>query len=216
MNHMKIYLFLVLLLISLPLIAAGSQISQFSLAAGTHQIAATIHQQGSGPGENAVLNFRSFPEGKLLTAMESDGFEAPMLFQHQGESFIHVSTIPTGSGAFVIDTIFWIAPDGTMHEIEFENAAEAYEGKVNAQETVLTGGPGVYCAGNKLKFEFYIAHKADPHCCPTAGKVTGSYKIVGEKTFDTHTNLYSSTFKMVAGQYSRSPVFPSEIPTSFP
>lgn len=148
--------------------------------------------------------------------MESDGFKAPMLFQEQGESFIHVSTIPTGSGAFVSDTIFWIAPDGTMHEIEFENAAEAYENKVNAQETVLTGGPGVYCTGNKLKFEFYIAHKADPHYCPTAGKVTGNYKIVGEKAFDSNTNLYSSTFKMMAGHYSRSPVFPMQISTNFP
>ena len=211
---MKRYAFLILVLISLPLIAVADQISQFSLAAATHKIAATISRQGSGFGENAVLNFRSSPDGKLLRVMESDGFEAPVIFQQNGESFVHVSTIPTGSGAFVSDTIFWIAPDGTMHEIEFENAAEAYEDNVDVQEMVLTGGPGVFCTGNKLKFEFYIAHHGDSHCCPTAGKVTGSYKIVGEKKFDTNTNSYSSTFKMVAGHYSRTPVSSSEMSAS--
>lgn len=146
--------------------------------------------------------------------MESEGFEAPVLFRQQGESFIHVSTVPAGSGAFVTDTIFWIAPDGTMHQIEFENAAEAYENKVDAQETVLTGGPGLYCAGNQLKFEFYIADRADPHYCPTAGKVTGSYKIVGEKIFYSNTNSYGSTFKIVVDQYFRSPVSSSDMSAS--
>jgi hypothetical protein len=215
MTNLKFYPLGVLLLISLPLIAAADQISQFSLVAGTHRIVATIQQPESGFAGNAVLNFRSSADGRLLAAMKSDGFEAPMIFQHHGESFVHVSTTPAGSGAFVSDTIFWIAPDSTMHEIEFKNAAEAYENKVNVQETVLTGGPGVYCSGNQLKFEFYIAHDRDSHCCPTAGKVTGSYKITGEKKYDTITNSYSSTFKMMAGHYLRTPVSSGAIYANF-
>ncbi len=211
MKLKKLYSFLILLLISMPLIAAD-QISQFSLAAGKHRISATIyHQHGSGFGESAVLNFRSFMDGKMLQAMESDGFEPPVLFQQHGENFVPVSTLPSGSGAFVDDTIFWIAPDGTMHEIEFANAAESYEDKVGVHETVLTGGPGVYCAGHQLKFEFYIAHNGDPHCCPTAGKVSGTYKMIGERRFDTSTNSYSSTFRMVAVHYSRTPVSSGEM-----
>ena len=92
--------------------------------------------------------------------MESNGFERPVLFRYHGEDFAHVYTTPAGSGAFVTDTIFWIAPDATMHEIEFENAAVAHEEKVDAEETVLTGGSGVNCTGGKLTFEFYIANKA--------------------------------------------------------
>jgi hypothetical protein len=93
-----------------------------------------------------------------------------------------------------------------MHEIEIESAADTYGEKVDAEETVLTGGSSVNCTGGKLKFEFFIANDGDSHCCPTAGKVTGNYKILGEKQFDSITKQYSSTFKMVVKHYSRTPI----------
>jgi len=215
MTNLKIHPFLILLLISLPIFAAAGQLSKISLVSGRHQIVATIYRQGQGFSENEALSFRSSPDGKLLRTMKSNGFERPVLFRYHGENFVHVSTTPAGSGAFVTDTIFWIAPDATMHEIEFESAAEAYEDKVDAEETVLTGGSGVNCTGGKLKFEFYIANNADPHCCPAAGKVTGNYKIVGNRKFDPITRQYSSTFKMVAKQYSRTPISTGEMSASF-
>jgi hypothetical protein len=215
MTNLKIHPFLILLLISLPIYAEARQLSKISLVSGTHQIVATIYRQGQGFGENEVLTFRSSPDGKLLKTMKSDRFERPVLFLYHGENFIHVSTTPAGSGGFVTDTIFWIAPDATMHEIEFEGAAEIYEDKVDAAEIVLAGGSGVNCTGGKLKFEFYIANEADPHCCPTAGKVTGNYKIVGKRKFDPITKQYSSTFKMVATQYARTPISSSEMSAHF-
>jgi len=215
MTNLKIHPFLILLLISLPIFAAARPLSKISLASGRHQIVATIYRQGQGFSENEALSFRSSPDGKLLRTMKSDGFERPVLFFYYGENFVHVSSIPAGSGGFVTDTIFWIAPDATMHEIDFEDAAEAYEDKFNAEETVLTGGSGVNCTGGKLKFEFYIANDADPHCCPTAGKVTGSYKIVGKRKFDPITKQYSSTFKMVTKQYLRTPISTGEMSASF-
>jgi hypothetical protein len=215
MSKVKIHPFLILLLISLPVIAGAGQISKISLVSGTHQIVATIYQQGQGFGENELLSFRSSPDGKLLKTMNSTGFEPPVLFHYYGENFVHVSTTPEGSGGFVTDTIFWVAPDATMHEIDFENAAEAYEHKVEAQEIVLAGGSGVNCKGGKLKFEFYIAKNADPHCCPTAGKVTGNYRIIGKGKFDPSTKQYSSTFKMVVTQYLRTPISSDEMLVSF-
>jgi len=119
---------------------------------------------------------------------------------------VHVSTTPAGSGGFVTDTIFWIAPDATMHEIEFVDAGEAYEDTIDGEEMVLAAGSGVKYTGGKLKFEFYIADAVDPHCCPTAGKVSGDYEIVGAGEFDPITKQYSSTFKMVATQYSRTAI----------
>jgi hypothetical protein len=216
-NHRNIHPFLILLLtiFIFPVFAVAGQLSKFSLREGTLHIEATIYRQGQGFGEKEVLSFRSSPDGTLLLTMKSDAFEMPVLFHYHGENFVHVSTTPVGSGGFVTDTIFWIAPDATMHEIEFESAAEAYEDKAGAEETVLTGGDGVNCTGGKLKFEFYIANDADPHCCPTAGKVTGNYEIVGKKKFDPITNLYSSTFKMVAKQYSRTPISSGEISANF-
>jgi hypothetical protein len=207
--NLKIHPFVILLLLSLPVFAAAGQVSKISLVSGTHQIIATISRQGQGFGGNEVLSFRSV-DGEALNTMKSNGFERPVLFSYRRENFIHVSTTPAGSGAFVTDTIFWIAPDTTMHEIEFESAAEAYEEKVNKEETVLGGGSGVDCNGGKLKFTFYIADNADPHCCPTAGKVIGNYEIVGKKKFDPITKQYSSTFRMVVKQYSRTPISSGE------
>ena len=210
LNDLKIRFFLMLLFISVPVFAGTGQLSKTSLISGTNQIVATIAQEGRGLHEGQVLNFRS-SSGRQLQTMKSDGFEKPVLFHYQGENFVHVSTVPEGSGGFVTDTIFWIAPDATMHEIDFEDAVEGYEQKVDADEVVLFGGSGLNYSGGELKFEFYIANKADPHCCPTAGKVTGNYQIVGEKKFDPVTQQYSSNFKMVPTQYSRTPITSGEM-----
>lgn len=214
MTNLKIHLFLIILLSSLPIFAGAGQLSKTFLVAGTHKIVATIYRQGQGFGANEVLSFRS-SHGKLLRTMESDGFERPVLFVHHGENFVHVSTTPAGSAGFVTDTVFWIAPDSTMHEIEFQNAAEAYDDKVDAEEIVLAGGSGPDCTGGKLKFEFYIANDIDPRCCPTGGKVTGNYEIVGKKNFDPLTKQYSSTFRMVANRYSRTPISSGEMSADF-
>lgn len=200
------YPFSLLLLISLPIFAGAGQLSNFVLVAGTHRIVATINHQGQGFRENEVLSFRSSIGGKLLKAMKSQGFEKPVLFHFQGEDFVHVTTNPAGSGAFVTDSVFWIAPDATMHEIEFESAAEEFQAMVDPQESVLNGGSGLICDGGELRFEFYIANDADAHCCPTAGKVTGNYKLVGKKKFDPITKEYSSTFRMVVEEYLRTEI----------
>jgi hypothetical protein len=215
MTNLKILPFVLFLLIGFPIFAGAGQLSKFSLVAGNHKILATIYQEGQGFGENEVLSFRSSASGKLLLTMTSDRFERPVLFRYHGENFVHVSTTPAGSGGFVTDTIFWISPDATMHEIEFENAAQNYEGKVDPQETVLTGGSGVTCNGGTLRFEFYIANDADAHCCPTGGRVTGNYQIVGNRQFDPITKQYSSTFKMVVKQYSRTPITSGEMLANF-
>jgi hypothetical protein len=215
MFHRRIHLFLTLLLISLPLFAGAGQPSEISLGSGPWQIIATIHRQGRGLRENEVLTFRSFADGTLLERMKSGGFETPVLFRYNAENFVHVSTTPAGSAGFVDDTIFWIAPDATMHQIDFENAAQTYEDKIDAQEVVNSSGSGLDSTGEGLKFEFYIANKVDPQCCPTAGKVNGSYQIVGNSKFDRVTRRYSCTFKMVVKQSSRTPVSNDEISPDF-
>ncbi len=211
MRIIKAYLFreilpvVVLLLIGFPLGAGAGQLSKFLLVAGKHEIIATIYQDGQGFLKNDVLSFRLSASGKLLKTMSSDRYERPGVFRYHGENFVHVSTTPAGSGGFVTDTIFWISPDAAMHEIKLEDAAENYEDKVDPQETVLSGG-SMNCNGDKLTFEFYIAKDSDLHCCPTGGRVSGNYEIVGNRQFDPITNQYSSTFKVVVKQYLRTPI----------
>lgn len=147
----------------------------------------------------------------LLTMKSEDGmpFEKFVRFQANAQSFIYASTAPEGTGAFMTENIFWIAPDRTIHPVSFEHAGRAYENKVTEGEFVLTGGPGILFSKGRLLFEFLIANYGDPQCCPTAGRISGTYKMIGEKEFDAPSKTYSSTFKLVVDRcrrYIESPV----------
>jgi hypothetical protein len=142
-------------------------------------------------------------------------FEKFIHFQENGEHFIYASTPPEGSGAFTTEAVFWIAPDGTTHPVVFEHAGRAYENQVNEGESILTGGPGILFSRGSLRFEFFIANEGDFHCCPTAGKISGTYKIVGEESFDPETKEYSCTFKLVPGRYKREISSSSDSSTEF-
>lgn len=142
----------------------------------------------------------------LLLTMQSEAgitFEKFVRFQALGESFVYASTAPEGSGAFMTEDIFWIAPDRTIHPIVFEQAGIAYENKTIKGEFVLTGGPGILFSQGRLLFEFLIANDGDSRCCPTAGRISGTYKMVGEKAFDTPSKKYSCTYKLVVDRCRR-------------
>jgi hypothetical protein len=158
--------------------------------------------------------FRLIDNGRLMNAMKSEAgvaYENFIAFQKNGEHFIYASTPPEGSGAFVTEAIFWIAPDRTLHSVVFEQAGRAYENRVNQEEFVLTGGPGILFSEDGLRFEFFIANKGDSSCCPTAGKISGTYKVIGEENFDPKSKNYHCTFKLVADKYKRDIVSSNEL-----
>lgn len=156
--------------------------------------------------------FALLDEGRLHSMTSESGvlFETFIHFQENGESFLYASTPPEGSGAFLTEAVFWIAPDNTIHPVAFENAGETYQNKVREGEFILTGGPGIIFANDGLQFEFQIANKGDFSCCPTAGKMRGTYKLVGEKRFDRVLKEYSCTFKLVVDRYETDTVSPDQ------
>ncbi len=48
-----------------------------------------------------------------------------------------------------------------------------------------------------MKFLFWISRVGDPHCCPSGGVVTGTYKIQGTPKYDSFTRRYSADFKIL-------------------
>ncbi len=143
---------------------------------------------------------------RLLRVMKSEpgeGFESPVLFESGGEGYFYVATTPSGSSGFVTEAIFWIAPDSSLHSVGFEQAGRVFENQLRDGEMVLTGGPGIIFSNQGLEFEFLIARPEDPHCCPTGGTITGSYRIVGGKQYNPATKQYSCTFKIVPDTYQR-------------
>jgi hypothetical protein len=158
--------------------------------------------------------FRLIDNSRLMNTMKSESgvlYEKFIAFQENGEHFIYASTPPEGSGAFMTEAIFWIAPDRTLCPVVFEQAGRAYEKKVNPEEFVITGGPGILFYKDSLRFEFFIANKGDSSCCPTAGKISGTYKVIGEENFDPESKKYRCTFKLVADKYKRDIVSSNEL-----
>ena len=158
--------------------------------------------------------FQLIDNDRLIHSMKSEAgeeYEKFIVFQMNGEHFLYATTPPEGSGAFLTEAIFWIAPDRTMHPVTFENAGQSYENRGHPDEFVVTGGPGILFSKEGLRFEFLIANKGDSSCCPTAGKISGTYKIIGNENFDAETKQYRCTFKLVTDKYKRDIVSSNEL-----
>jgi hypothetical protein len=142
-------------------------------------------------------------------------FEKPVWFTIQDFQFVNIATEPVGSGGFVNDTILWLAPDGTLHEVEFQQASEAYEAVMEPDQMVLTGGEKeFFVEDGAMKFEFSVASQGDPHCCPSGGIVAGNYKLSGQPKFDAFARKYSANFRISVDnlQYSASTALSSQRP----
>jgi hypothetical protein len=61
--------------------------------------------------------------------------------------------------------------------VETESPEDWYKNQLAASETVRHPGRNFF-SDDGLEFEFQIWNSNDQDCCPTAGQVTGTYKIV--------------------------------------
>jgi hypothetical protein len=92
-----------------------------------------------------------------------------------GESFVDVATLTRGG---ITDRVFHIDAGGDQWQpVEIESPEDWYKGKLTPSETVRHRGRNFFSDGG-LEFEFKIWKSNDRDCCPTAGKVTGTYKVV--------------------------------------
>jgi hypothetical protein len=131
-------------------------------------------------------------------------FEKPITFTIDGFHFLEIPTSPTGSGGFVQKNVFWLAPDDSIHAVDLQSASETYENLAAPGEIILNGGEKeFYVQDDQLKFEFWLAHPGDAHCCPTAGRVTGTYKLVGKPHFDFFERKYVGRMEILVDQFQR-------------
>jgi hypothetical protein len=132
-------------------------------------------------------------------------FEKPYTFTFEGFQFLNISTSPSGSGGFVQENIFWVAPDNSIYPVDLQLASETYENLASPNEIILNGGDKeFFVQDNQMKFEFWLAHEGDPHCCPTAGTVTGTYKVVGKPKYDFFERKYVGKLEIQIDQFQHS------------
>jgi hypothetical protein len=92
-----------------------------------------------------------------------------------GESFVDVATLRRGG---ITDRVLHIDDDEDQWQpVEIESPEDWYKSKLTPSETVRHPGRNFFSDGG-LEFEFQIWKSNDHDCCPTAGQVTGTYKIV--------------------------------------
>ena len=156
---------------------------------------------------------------RLLSVMES-GEEGGAFFEHvtsfhaRGELFLHVPLIYHGTGHHREDTIFLVIPNSAAQDlggvstiavprhrlqaIEFEPASRGLEGTLRDGEGVWQG-ESLFFSDERLAFECEIWRNGDANCCPTAGKIVGTYHLTGERWGQ------ESNFRMAVDTYARLP-----------
>lgn len=163
----------------------------------------TVHSIGTERQPQDVLivwnvKDKAYEPVHIMESMSGETFDRPLLFSMQDLRFLNIATEPSGSGGFVTDTILWLAPDGTLHPVEFEQASLVFEAMEASDQVVQSGGENeFFFQDDTMKFEFTIATQGDPHCCPSGGVVSGNYKLIGDQQFDSFTRKYKSDFKIV-------------------
>lgn len=93
-----------------------------------------------------------------------------------------------------------------MQEIIFERAYEWYTESDRLNKGEIAQTESNIFTDDKLEFKFYIWNRGDPTCCPSAGKVIGTYKIVGERRYNRDKKKYVADYKVVVDTFRREPI----------
>lgn len=112
-------------------------------------------------------------------------------------TFLIVTHRYSGTGCYKEEAAFLIRDHGHLDEIQFDDATECLEKAVPISPDEGVWKPPHYLFSNEgLGFEFWIWKSDDGNCCPTAGAVTGTYKIV----------RYGGRLRLMVDQAVRGPV----------
>ncbi len=83
--------------------------------------------------------------------------------------------VPGFNGEGRRDRVFVFGGDH-VNPVEIESPEKWYQGKLGKNE-IIRGPVANSFANGELKFAFSIWKAGDPPCCPTAGRVVGTYKV---------------------------------------
>ena len=122
----------------------------------------------------------------------------------QPVQLVHISEVSNGSGAITSEYVFEVVFDGhlNLRDVSLLSAVQAYQSSLREGERIRQDAhitftsEGLFCV-------FYIWNGEDPNCCPSGGKVFGTYKIVQDKGKEGRLSIVPDTFE-------RYPILPGE------
>jgi len=69
---------------------------------------------------------------------------------------------------------------GELREVKIKSPEEKYRSMMRSGEELTPFERNIFLDNGQPRFEFALAKKGDPDCCPTAGRIAGVYKIIRE------------------------------------
>jgi HEAT repeat protein len=127
---------------------------------------------------------------KLMESPDESGiasFDEINPFRYQGYPFLQIRLLYSGTGGFVEENIFAINVDNTLTPVKMTDPVSKIALKPNEG---VWKGIGSEFSDDKLEFGYYIWNEGDANCCPTAGKITGTYKMTKETKFDPSRGFF--------------------------
>lgn len=100
----------------------------------------------------------------------------PRRFSWRGHAFLHLSVSISGTGALHDDELLHLGTTGDLTPVAFIQAPDALASTLAPGEGVWKGAFYDF-ADDQLKFEFFVWRQGDGNCCPSGGRVTGTYAL---------------------------------------
>ena len=179
---------------------------------GTDLVVST-HRSREGTGEMVV--WAKVPGGyRRLESFVDDEPElashAPVrTFRHAGDLFLFVSLEYSGTAAAHEDTLFVVeqsdAAPPTLTPVEIESPVTWFHDRLGADESV-NKGIGISLTDERLAWSFGIWGPGDANCCPTAGRVEGTFAIRKDERYDDDAKRWETTWRMVVRDGKRRPI----------
>jgi len=155
----------------------------------THYSAAVYRRTGVGFTRLAELRSDS------SSFLEPTASWAAVAGSNARERLIGITEILPGTGNLRQEHLFVAHSSGDLISVELVSAATAFAPRLRPGEGVWKGEENSFGDAG-LAFTFYIWKEGDANCCPSAGKVTGTY------TLEERDGRY----RVVAHSFRREPV----------
>jgi hypothetical protein len=118
-----------------------------------------------------------------LGRSDAGWFDPPVWFHHRvvdssaTPRFVAVTRWYDGTGRFHTPRIWSLDAHGGLQPVDFVPAPKTYAPRLAAGEEVAKGESDRF-ADDELSYAFDIWNHGDANCCPTAGRVTGTYRVL--------------------------------------
>jgi hypothetical protein len=138
------------------------------------------------------------------------GSYAPVApFRYGGQLFLLVSFVASGTAHAHDDTVLVVEEYAgglpTLARVQIESPVDRFRVRLAPDESVQDG-VGRVLADERLEWTFGIWKSGDPHCCPTAGQMHGTFAVCRDQRHDDSTDRWISTWRMFADEGKREPI----------